>query len=207
MAIPVEQMKKILARSRELCTEDIKNSPAPQASANETYIDDYNFNNSQTDLDYSSPYGDLDESYGGENYQPSNYTGGQISQDAIKNSRLPEAIKQSMLNEQIDVSAADPNRSVLDEIVKQMPAKKKKPMATEQRIYTQPAPANIDYSLIKTIVEECIDRKLDTFLKQKLNESALKTIELNGGKIRLIDNKGNLFSAPLKHQGNINDKK
>ena len=44
--------------------------------------------------------------------------------------------------------------------------------------------------------------------KGMLNEGAtLKGIGLSGGKIKLVDNKGNVFSAKLEYQGNTKDKK
>ena len=50
--------------------------------------------------------------------------------------------------------------------------------------------------MIKTIVEECIDRKL-----KELNENTLKGIKLKEGKIALVDNGGNVFHATLEYKG------
>ena len=44
--------------------------------------------------------------------------------------------------------------------------------------------------------------------KGLLNEgSVLKGIGLSKGKIKLVDNSGNVFSAKLEYQGNTKDKK
>ena len=69
--------------------------------------------------------------------------------------------------------------------------------------------AGVDYALIKTIISECLDEKLaEMSQKGMLNEGAtLKGIGLSGGKIKLVDNKGNVFSAKLEYQGNTKDKK
>jgi hypothetical protein len=41
-----------------------------------------------------------------------------------------------------------------------------------------------------------------------LNEgTTIKGIGLSNGKIKLVDNKGNVFSAKLEYQGNTKDKK
>lgn len=67
----------------------------------------------------------------------------------------------------------------------------------------------IDYALIKTIVNECLETKLNEMAQQGLlNEGAtLKGIGLGNGKIKIVDNKGNVFSAKLEYQGNTKDKK
>ena len=57
----------------------------------------------------------------------------------------------------------------------------------------------IDYALIKTIVNDAVEAKLK-------EAGTLKAIGLSAGKIKLIDNKGNVFTAKLEFKGNINDK-
>ena len=69
--------------------------------------------------------------------------------------------------------------------------------------------AGIDYALIKSIVNECIENKLNEMLGHGLlNEgTTLKGIGLSNGNIKLIDNKGNVYSAKLEYKGNTKDKK
>ena len=57
----------------------------------------------------------------------------------------------------------------------------------------------IDYALIKTIINEAVETKLN-------DVGTLKAIALTAGKIKLVDNKGNVFTAKLEYQGNIKDK-
>ena len=66
----------------------------------------------------------------------------------------------------------------------------------------------IDYALIKTIVNECIEQKLNEIAERGLlNEgTTLKGIGLSEGKIKLVDNKGNVFQAKLEYKGNMKDK-
>ena len=130
----------------------------------------------------------------------------QYSYDSLISSKLPEHIKESFINQRIDVSGTG-GISVLDEIgVK--PVKKKinelKTQPTTQPQYT-PIGNNIDYSIIKAIVNECLN---EYFSKNMINENtSLQTIALKNGNISLVDNKGNIFKAKLEKIGNKNDKK
>ena len=69
--------------------------------------------------------------------------------------------------------------------------------------------APVDYALIKTIIRECIEEKFNEMAERGLlNEGAtLKGIGLSEGKIKLVDNKGNVFSAKLEYKGNTKEKK
>ena len=125
-------------------------------------------------------------------------------------SRMPDAIKKSMLEHRIDVSALG-NTSVLDQMnikAKPMTAPTQKKQAMNEQQYSYPQPAyqggNVDYSVIKAIVSECIR---EYFEKQPLNEGSLKTIYLKKGKISIIDDHGNVYGAKLEKKGNVNDKK
>ena len=66
----------------------------------------------------------------------------------------------------------------------------------------------IDYALIKTIVNECLEQKFNEMAERGLlNEgTTLKGIGLSEGKIKLVDNKGNVFQAKLEYKGNMKDK-
>ena len=84
------------------------------------------------------------------------------------------------------------------------------PITEQQQMpqqYAVPAmPNNVDYSIIKAVVNECLK---EYFGKQPLNEgiSALETVALKGKTISLVDNKGNIYQGNLKLIGNTNDKK
>ena len=112
---------------------------------------------------------------------------------------MPEKIKQSMLNEVIDVSALD-NQSVLDGM--DIPNQNRRPQQRRQPVTEQqyaPMPG-VDYSIIKAIVNECLN---EYFSKNPLNESAtLTTIGLKKGTNKLVDNQGNVYSANLQKLGN-----
>ena len=79
----------------------------------------------------------------------------------------------------------------------------------KRQINEQNVGGGIDYALIKTIVNECIEAKFNEMAQRGvLNEgTTIKGIGLSNGKIKLVDNKGNVFSAKLEYQGNTKDKK
>jgi hypothetical protein len=123
---------------------------------------------------------------------------------------MPDIIKQSMLNERIDVTGTG-GISVLDSMDIQIPTPNRKqinetnPQRNIQTALPQPVNPGIDYTIIKAIVNECLN---EYFSKQSLNESVnVKTIGLKDGYISLVDNKGNIFRAKLEKVGNKNDKK
>jgi hypothetical protein len=136
-----------------------------------------------------------------EEYKPSDAL--QYSNASASNSKMPEYIKQSMLENRIDTSGLG-QTSVLDTLgVKpQKKTQQRRPMNEQSRPMQG---ASVDYSIIKAIINECLN---EYFSKQPLNESTtLKTIGLTGGNISLVDNKGNIYKAKLEKIGNKNDKK
>lgn len=124
----------------------------------------------------------------------------QYTEAGVANSRLDEKIKKSMVNNPIDRSGMYGGDSVLDDM--NIPAPKPRRMVNEN--YQRPQNVGgVDYSIIKAIVNECLN---EYFSKQPLNEGAtLSTIGLKKGSIKLVDSKGNVFTANLKHIGNTND--
>lgn len=204
MPLTKEQLRKCLAGARDVIQKDVETeqqfSPAPQRRqvreqanmrgynpSNISYID------TDTELDYESPYV-VNESYdGGDGLDlPSDMQG------ATRNSRMPDAIKKSMMQEQIDVSALQTEGSVLDSIgIKgQQRRAQRAPINENQRGNSG---AGVNYGLIKQIINECLDERLE--------DNTLKTIQVGDGKIRLVDNKGRIFIANLEYKGNVSDKK
>lgn len=195
MAISQEQLAAIIGgRARQLCSPE-----------NDKLIESYTRNNSNfNDPDpsyYDSDAAEYDNMYLSESVD---YNDGlQYSNTSASNSKMPEHIKQSMLENRIDTTALG-QTSVLDTLgVKPAKRSQRRQPMNEQTRSAQVS--SIDYSLIKTIVNECLN---EYFAKQPLNESAtLKTIGLSGGNISLVDNKGNIYKAKLEKIGNKNDNK
>lgn len=205
MPLTKEQLRKCLAGARDVVQKDMENeqqfAPASKRvpmreQTNQRGQMGYNassvsYVDTDTDLDYESPYG-VNESYGDGGLDlPSDMQG------VAKNSRMPDAIKQSMIQEQIDVSALQAEGSVLDSLGMQVPKRGQRAQVNEVR--RQGTATGINYDLIKQIINEC--------LEERLGDNTLKTIQVGDGKIRLVDNQGRIFIANLEYKGNVSDKK
>lgn len=202
MGISKEQLAAIIGgKARELC------SPQGDAMINEARR--LNMDAGYVDEDPANYDGDanyFDSLYTSEVEAPSKRRKTsdrdiQYTEAGVANSRLDEKIKQSMVNNPIDRSGMYGNDSVLDDM--NIPAPKPRRMVNENYQRTQNLGSGIDYSIIKAIVNECLN---EYFSKKQLNENTtLSTIGLKKGSIKLVDNKGNVFTANLKHIGNTND--
>ena len=178
-------------------------------------------------LDVQSNGGYLSQSTAAKARAMTDYTSNDFNPERVKNSKMLSAIKEEMVKNPIDTtalnaqmleSAAGGNPANNDRLMKMLSAAKRvdaraseldgKGMPKKQ-INEQSAGGGIDYALIKTIVNECIETKFNEMAQRGvLNEGAtIKGIGLSNGKIKLVDNKGNIFSAKLEYQGNTKDKK
>lgn len=156
------------------------------------------------------------------------YSSNDFNPERVKNSRMLSAIKEDLIKNPIDTAAlntmklesagngdAVTNNARLNKMLsgaKMIEEKldnpgRSNPVRTQTSVNT--GGGGIDYALIKTIVNECIENKLNEIAqKGLLNEgTTIKGIGLSNGKIKLVDNKGNIFSAKLEYQGNTKDKK
>ena len=206
MGVSKEQLASIIGgRARELC------SPS-----NTAYVDtlakgvreNYNPDPDSFDDSLSEKYCN-ELGFGSSVSTMESATNNARYESAVKKSRMPDAIKQSMLSERIDKSALA-NTSVLDSLNVKAPARQQIVEQPQYRAAQPSAPSsNVDYTIIKAIVKECVNECLaDYFAKQPLNEgSSLKTIGLQKGNIKLIDNSGNVFQAKLEKVGNLNESK
>jgi hypothetical protein len=186
--------KENLAKAQMLCSRegDKKiSSMKGRSGASSSYLDD--------DIGY------LNESQMRNINPVQNFNNTSRSIDSLN---IPDVIKQSFLNESIDVSSlADPttkNIRAFDDIVESF-AREASPSPQpiqEDRMYYQTNNNGIDYNVIRQIIEECIDRKL-----KNLNENVLKGIRLKEGKISLSAHNGNVYQANLEYKGNINEQK
>ena len=188
MAVSKQQLEQILGKARDLCNPE-----------GDRLIESYRSQNSNDpDPSEYDDYNEFDKMYLNEDEEPRQKRKPQAkdiryNQATAANSRMPDKIKQSMLNEVID---ANP--------LSELNVPKRKQQIREQQQYQQPLQSSgIDYSIIKAIVNECLN---EYFSKQPLNEgNTLKTIGLKAGAIKLVDNKGNVFAAKLEKLGNTNN--
>lgn len=132
-----------------------------------------------------------------------------ITQRGMNKSRVPDFIKQSMISEAIDTTALSDNPLDRMDLSKFQVKQATPRQQVNEQVSVPQQTSGIDYTIIKAIINECIDNKLKEYglTKQSLNENTLKTIHLKGGNIKLVDNSGNVYSAQLERKGNINDKK
>ena len=141
---------------------------------------------------------------------------------AIKEELVKHPIDTTALNTQMVESAGGGNPANNDRL-SQMIARAKqvdmkaneldgkgaprKQQISESKNYA--AVGGVDYDLIKTIINECLDAKLNEMAQKGLltEGGTLKGIGLSEGKIKLVDNQGRVFSAKLEYKGNAKEKK
>lgn len=132
------------------------------------------------------------------------------------NSKLPKEILESFQNKQIDMTPLSygVTTSILDEVnhrtqgqLFKQTEQEKQHKIVETTNVQQP---NIDYSMIKMIVEDCMKKYTSALKKSILNESKtnndnIKAMKI-GDKFSFITNNGDLYEAELKFIKNINKK-
>ena len=201
MAISKEQLASIISgKARQLCGPEgdrLVESYSGKQNMRGNFNDPDPASYDDDALEFDNMYlSSLEESRGGDI---------KYSSGSANNSRMPDHIKKSMLENRIDTSSLG-QTSVLDSLGVKPQAKpqQRRQIVQEQATVASPQ-ASIDYSIIKAIVNECLK---EYFSKQPLNEStSLQTIGLSNGVISLVDNKGNVFKAKLEKIGNTNEKK
>lgn len=133
---------------------------------------------------------------------------------SFSKSKLPKEILESFKNNPIDASGMDVTTSILDKlnIVPSKKVIKEEKIEESKPIISENTNSNIDYSMIKLIVEDCIKKYTSALKKTILNESkinenvgTLQAMKI-GNKFSFIDNSGNIYEATLKKVGNINKK-
>ena len=143
------------------------------------------------------------------NSQPTNYMMGSVSQTK---SKLPKEILESMQKNPINQVGSIATPSILDQLNIVPP--KKEIVQEEKKIITETQTSqNIDYSMIKMIVEDCVKKYTSALKKSIINESklnendnSLKAMKI-GNKFSFITENGDLYEAELKFVKNINRKK
>lgn len=150
-------------------------------------------------------------------YQPAPERAQQQTPVPNRNSKLPREIVESMTSNPIDTSILDVNRSVLETsgVIPSVPAQKKRNATTiNEQVAYNPTPAQqqqVDYSLIKSIVEECVRKYTSAVTKKVIKEckessgmNELKAMKV-GNKFSFITENGDVYEATLKYKRNINE--
>lgn len=145
-------------------------------------------------------------------YDLSQLTGKQHGGDrSINESGLPDIIKRSFMEQEINVDCLNPNytdykkekdfENTMNAMIRENESSKSR-LTVNEGIVNTPAGFGLDPEFFKSIINECLDNKL-----KSLNESIIKGIRLKEGKIMLTDHAGNIFSAVLEYKGNLNEQK
>lgn len=142
---------------------------------------------------------------------------------APRNSKLPKEIIESMMSNPINVdglsqSLADPTVGALMSKVnlkQQEPVRQvvnetvEMPQKQEQPLY-QNGPSSVDYSLIKSIIEETVRKYMNSAVKKLLKELGGGNDKLNammiGDKFNFISENGDLYEATLNFKKNVKTK-
>ena len=121
-------------------------------------------------------------------------------------SRLPEAIKKSMMEHQYQFHDMT-EQGKLDAATQGL-TQRQQVAETYTPVQSQPQAigGGIDSNYLKYLIKESLKEYFAE--KGSLNEgTTLRQIGLSEGKIKLVDNKGNIYSAQLELTGNVRDKK
>ena len=138
-------------------------------------------------------------------------------------SKLPRQIIESIAANPLDMTVVDPKMDALTERLKQtLPNSFNRSYEIQEKLEKQDrqelnevqgnnnatsASVNVDYELIKTIVESAVDKKINELKKGMVNEnlsygsnSSLKAMKL-GEKFLFLDSDNNIFECQMKYIG------
>ena len=131
----------------------------------------------------------------------------QAQTPTMVNKGLPREILESFSSNYIDQSVFDPNRSVLDRIgVTNGQQQITETVQTYQPVQ-QTAGGNVDYELIKSIVESAVKKYVNALGKKVITENNdLSMIQVGEKKINLVTKSGDVYEATLIKKYNVKDK-
>ena len=138
-------------------------------------------------------------------------------------SKLPRQIIESIAANPLDMTVVDPKMDAFTEKLKQtLPNSFNRSYEIQEKLEKQDrqelnevqgnnnatsASVNVDYELIKTIVESVVDKKINELKKGMVNEnlsygsnSSLKAMKL-GEKFLFLDSDNNIFECQMKYIG------
>lgn len=205
MALNEQQLAGILGNAKKLCNpeadrvmNEYKGVSANQKKGSDEHenyrtwetagFDDVYAGGGSTKLSQSAPQQQIMESSG------------------PNRSRLPEAIKKSMMEHQYQFHDMT-EQGKLDAATQGL-TQRQQVAETYTPVQSQPQAigGGIDSNYLKFLIKESLKEYFAE--KGTLNEgTTLRQIGLSEGKIKLVDNKGNIYSAQLELTGNVRDKK
>ena len=142
-----------------------------------------------------------------------------MQQTIVRNNNLPPEILESMMSNKIDTSSLgngiSSTGSILDQLNgitkgKLLENAKQKNEKPKQIVNEEKLPSTIDYSVIKSIVEDCMRKYSSSIKKSIINENkkinednSLQAMKI-GNKFSFITKNGDLYEANLKFIKNVN---
>lgn len=180
-----ETLAQILNHSRQLCTPQADKMLNGLGGA--TNLGGYQeYSDKWDNWNFDDPDVPMSQVPAGYQTPPMNY-----SVNSVNRSGLPDAVKDIM----IEGAKNGQNQSFnpLDQIANSMSVGKK------TMINENTGQSSSNYGSIKEIIKECLD--------EYFGGGNLSQIGLFNGKIKIVDNKGNIYSAKLEKTGNVHDKK
>ena len=135
----------------------------------------------------------------------------QTNRMSVAANNVPSIIRESF-QANPPMAQQDVSSSVLDDVFGDVLTENTQPKRTVQRITETTQSVNssqIDYPMIRTIVEEIVRKYTSSLGKKMLNEN--KQGEINtiafGKSFKFLDNAGNIYECTMKKVGNVHDKK
>lgn len=141
-----------------------------------------------------------------------------VNNNIKTNSKLPKEIFESLMNEPISVEGGVMMDKDVGNILSKMqpiaPQPQVRQVVNENLMVSSPTTIpisnnNIDYSVIKALIDESIKRNLCELKTELINEntSNIKTMRItNGNKVQVLDNQGNLYEGVLTFKKKIEKK-
>ena len=139
-----------------------------------------------------------------------------LTPQKLSTSKLPKEILESFKTNPIEGSIlGNPQKSILDTIdfkTQGQFLQENKQQVNEIKQAPQITNSNVDYSMIKMIVEDCMKKYTSALKKSLINEQKQNiSEELHamkiGDKFSFITKNGDLYEADLKFIKNLNNKK
>jgi hypothetical protein len=111
---------------------------------------------------------------------------------------LPQEILESFRQTPSLSGEAKPQQRSLNDLNINLP-KQQPQQVVRENIYVPNNTPSIDYSLIKTIVNECISSQMENIKQTLLNESTVKAFTIkDGNKVQFLSKNGDLYEGELK---------
>ena len=128
-----------------------------------------------------------------------------FNEQALTNSKLPKAVQDIMRESQKVRNVASPN-DLPEELVREVNKDYGRVQKQNINENTSISNSNVDYSLIRTIVEDCMKKYVSTLKKSLMTENKNSSLELmtqDGNTFKFVTTDGKVFEGKLTYKGKI----